>query len=96
MKWGIFLEHKTFSFEAVLEVVRQEVENFGHFNTDETQGIIESENSIEFISSLKDNLEIFFNNKFFVDNESQLDDFDDDTFLLGDDDDDDDDEDLDD
>jgi hypothetical protein len=94
MKWGISLEDKTFSFESVLEVIRQEVENFGHLNSDETQGIIESENTIEFISSLKDNLEIYFNDKFFVESDSHSDDFDDDTFLLGDDDDED--EDLDD
>mgnify|MGYP003490656916 FL=1 len=59
------MEKKSFSLEPLMEIIRQEVEQFGHLNEDETVAWIDESAISDFITSAKDNVEAFLNEQFY-------------------------------
>jgi hypothetical protein len=82
-----------------MDIIRQEVEQYGHLNDEESIAWIDESAISDFITSTKDNVETFLNEQFFEMPTESLDEFiddEDDEFMLLDDDDDEDDDDDDD
>lgn len=85
------LEKKSLSLELFLETVRQEAEQFGFLNEDETIVSVDEATIPEFVSHIKDVVDVFLKEQL-IDGplDSSEDAFEDEEFLLMDDDDEDD------